>query len=315
MVRIEEMLRRGNYPNCRTMAEALEVSEKTVARDVETMRDQMGVPIEYEASRHGYYLGEGAGRVPAVRLTEGELLALFLAGRVLGPLKGTSFGRQVEMAIHKIALYSEDSFDVEWEDLRQAVSVKEDPRVIMDAEVFATLEEAVRESRVVGFKYRKPGAGRWLERRVRPYHLRAVGGGWYLFGYDERRKAERTFALARMREVEATGERFERPESFSAEGWLQGSFGVFGDRNDKEKRVKLRFDPFAAQFVRERNWHGSQVIEEETDGGLVLTLRLGSIAEVERWVLSWGEHVEVLAPAALRRRIGRVAEMMLERAK
>lgn len=315
MLRIEEMVRRGGYPNCRTMAEKLEVSEKTVARDLEMMRDQMGFPIEYEATRHGYYLREGDGGVPVMRLTEGELLALFLAQRVLGPLEGTSYGQRVQEAINKIALYGEDSFDVKWEEVRGAVSVKEDPQVLLDAEIFATLEEAVRGRRVVSFRYQKPGAGRWTARRVRPYHLRAVAGGWYLFGHDERRKAERTFALTRMRDVAKTGDGFERPEDFSADGWLAGSFGVFGGRGKRERKVRLRFDPFAAQFVRERRWHASQVIEEETDGGLMLTLRLRTLEEVERWVLSWGEHVEVLAPVALRRQVGKVAEQMVEKAR
>ena len=44
MVRIQKMLGQSDFPNCRTMAKELEVSEKTVARDLEVMRDQMGVP-------------------------------------------------------------------------------------------------------------------------------------------------------------------------------------------------------------------------------------------------------------------------------
>jgi proteasome accessory factor B len=69
----------------------------------------------------------------------------------------------------------------------------------------------------------------------------------------------------------------------------------------------VRFDAFASQLVRERFWHSSQTMAERRDGTVELTLRLGSLEEVERWILGWGEHAEVLSPAALRRRIAAVA--------
>jgi proteasome accessory factor B len=57
------------------------------------------------------------------------------------------------------------------------------------------------------------------------------------------------------------------------------------------------------------------VIEEEVDGGLVLTIRLRALPEVERWVLSWGAHVEVLTPVELRRRVAEVARAILARSE
>jgi len=63
----------------------------------------------------------------------------------------------------------------------------------------------------------------------------------------------------------------------------------------------LRFDAFAARLVTERQWHPSQKIKHLVDGEIELTMTLGSLEEIERWVLSWGEHVQVLEPAALKR--------------
>jgi len=63
------------------------------------------------------------------------------------------------------------------------------------------------------------------------------------------------------------------------------------------------FSVAAGQLVRERIWHPSQKIQELADGGVELTLQLSSLHEIEPWVLSWGEHVRVLGPAELKKRV------------
>ena len=310
MLRIESRLREGGFPNCRTLSEELEVSEKTVQRDIDMMRDQIGVAVLYDRSQHGYYLGEGGASVPVVRLSEGELLALFLAEKMLGDLQPSRFASQVREAIQRISLYAEDSFDVEWDALKEVVSIAEGSVAPADAEVFTHLEKGVRDRREVSFFYKKPGQKRATKRRLHPYHLKSVNGGWYVHGYDPLREAMRTFALARMSKMTVLGAGFQRPEDYSAEEWLRGSFGVFEGDQGNVKIVRLRFDAFAGQHVRERKWHHSQEISERGDEGLELTLRLSALEEVERWVMSWGEHVEVLAPIALRRRMARYGEWL-----
>ena len=56
---------------------------------------------------------------------------------------------------------------------------------------------------------------------------------------------------------------------------------------------------FAARLVAERSWHESQRIRSKRDGSIVLELQLTGLEEIERWILSWGGHVRVLAPAEL----------------
>ena len=69
--------------------------------------------------------------------------------------------------------------------------------------------------------------------------------------------------------------------------------------------MRLRFDAFAGRLIEERTWHASQGIEGRPDGGLDLTMHVGVSPEVERWILGWGEHVEVLEPSSLRESIAR----------
>jgi proteasome accessory factor B len=136
---------------------------------------------------------------------------------------------------------------------------------------------------------------------VRPYHIASLENQWYLFGEDLDREQLRTFALPRMRNARATSTRFRRPADFSISKVLSGSFGVFS--GGKKHRVRLEFDEFAARLVSERTWHESQRMKPARGGSMILELELGGLEEIERWVLSWGSHVRVLAPKELASRV------------
>jgi proteasome accessory factor B len=79
--------------------------------------------------------------------------------------------------------------------------------------------------------------------------------------------------------------------------------------------VRIRFDPWAARLVSERLWHESQELRPLKGGGIELRLELAGLHEVERWILSWGEHAKVLAPKSLHRRIAAVAKLIAGRAE
>jgi predicted DNA-binding transcriptional regulator YafY len=72
MLRLHEWLMGERYPNCRKIAEEFEVSAKTVQRDVNFMRDQMGLPIEYDKGRFGFHYTRVVSGFPAVGLTPGK---------------------------------------------------------------------------------------------------------------------------------------------------------------------------------------------------------------------------------------------------
>jgi predicted DNA-binding transcriptional regulator YafY len=58
--------------------------------------------------------------------------------------------------------------------------------------------------------------------------------------------------------------------------------------------------------VAERSWHPSQIIEPQTDGGLIVRFRAGGRFEIVRWILGWGDAAEVLAPTDLRNHVASV---------
>jgi predicted DNA-binding transcriptional regulator YafY len=112
-----------------------------------------------------------------------------------------------------------------------------------------------------------------------------------------------------MRKVRDTKLRFCRPADFSITDHLGESLSVF--RGEDRQKVRIRFDEFAARLVSERRWHDSQKLRPLAGGGLEITMELGSLEEIRRWVLSWGAHAEVVEPAALKKQIRAAAQAIL----
>jgi len=77
--------------------------------------------------------------------------------------------------------------------------------------------------------------------------------------------------------------------------------------------VVLRFDPAAADYIREKRWHPSQELRDLAGGGLELRLKLSSLGEVQRWILSWGGSAQVVAPPELVESVRAAAERMAGR--
>ena len=311
MAYIHEQLQLDRHPNCSSVAAHFEVASKTIQRDIEFMRDRWQLPIEYDEVRHGYYYAQPVENLPLVTMTEGELVALLVAQKAVAQYAGTPFEAPLTNAFAKLTAQLDGPVSVALGAARHVFSFKAAGPARADLELFRRLSRAVLETREITFTYRGLGDARPARRQVQPWHLCCVDGQWYLIGHDIERAAKRTFALPRIAEVEITARTFPRPARFSIREHLGGSFGIIAGHGDF--RVRLRFDAWAAQLVRERFWHDSQELAERRDGGLELTLQLDSLAEVERWVLSWGEHVEVLTPKPLRQRIGEIGQQLAAR--
>jgi len=312
MMRMHARLQAGRYPNCRKLAEELEVSSKTVQRDLDFMRDRLGLPIEYDQLHFGFYYTEPVSSFPNVEISEGELVALYVGQKALAQYKGTSFEAPLSTAFRKITDGLRDTISVTWSDLDSAISFRSTGRTVADVHLFEQLSHAVFKQVEVRFDYKKPGATRYDQRCVQPYHLGCVENLWYLFAFDLDRTQLRTFALPRIRNVRVSKTRFRRPVDFSIGRYLEQSFGVFSRPTKTKHTIRISFDVFAAPRIEERQWHPSQKIKHLRNGGIELSLTLGNLEEIERWILSWGSHAQVLAPAELKERIAKTAAQLAD---
>lgn len=297
MLRIHQAIQSGAHPNTTTLAEELEVSTKSIQRDLDFMRDRLDLPIEYDALHRGYrYTGE-VGSFPTLQITEGELFALLVAEKALQQYRGTNFEKPLLSAFKKMAASLPDAVSLHLADWDQTISFRMRAEPVLNLEQFDALARAVSRREQLRIEYRKPGRRQAETRVIDPWHLANINGEWFLFAFDHLRNDLRTFVPARIRRAESTGRQFARPKRFSLEKRLRDSFGVHSGTGDHQ--VAVRFNEWAADYIREKKWHDSQVLKELPDGGLELRLRLSNLVEVERWILSWGRNARVLEPAEL----------------
>src|SRR3954462_10805395 len=301
MMRLHAALKARHFPNFQKIAAELEVSAKTIQRDIDFMRYRLGLPIDYHPQEFGFFYTEPVTAFPNIEVSEGEITALLVAQKALAQYQGTPFERPLQTAFRKLTDGLKDRVSFSWHDLEDAISFRSAGASVADLEMFETVSKGVLRCVELEFEYRKLESSDYEPRRVRPYHLGCLENQWYLFAEDLERRQLRTFALPRMRKVKLTTKGFRRPADFSIAQILSGSFGVHSA--GKKQRIQVQFDSFAARLVAERKWHESQRVRERADGSIILELELGGLEEIERWILSWGKHARVLVPHELATRV------------
>lgn len=310
MLRIHQAVQAGKFPNASTLARELEVSTKSIHRDIEFMRDRLELPLEYDAARLGYHYTEEVSAFPTVQITEGELFALLVAEKALQQYRGTNFEKPLLSAIRKMEQSLPDTISLNLSEIEQTISFRTRAEPILNLEIFEALAKATAHRRQIELAYRKPGRPESESRLVDPYHLANINGEWYLFAFDHLRNDIRTFVPARIQSVKQTGRTFERRHKFSLDQRLRDSFGVHSGHGQFD--VIVRFAPRVADYVREKKWHESQELRELKGGTVELRMRLSGLEEVERWVLGWGGDAKVVGPPELAASIKAAAKKMLE---
>lgn len=324
---IREGTRTGDYPNASDFSRELEVSWITVMRDLDFLRDDEGAPIEYDASRKGFYLADETWSLPPLQLNRKEIFAFSIARKLLAGFRGTALEMDMESVFGKIAESLEGKITVDLESMTDRFTVIGEDYVVQDPETWATVARFLNRQERIKMMYEKFNGeiGNYI---LEPYHLFAYHGNWYVVGNrigtsqptpdpseegnsmretawqeesSRRRNRLATFAVSRIQSVEGTGEHFEMPKTFDPKEHIEKAFGIV--RGDKVFRVRLLFSKNVSGYIKERVWHPDQRIVEKRDGCIELSFETAGWKELVRWVLSWQPDVKVLAPKRLRERV------------
>jgi len=265
--------------------------------------------IVWEPTSRIYYCEETYEYIPLLRVTGEEALSLALASKTFAAWQGTALGRALESVLTKVGQFSSGAISVPVSEIQSFLTTPqighEDDR---EHTWFGPLLEAIRLKRELNIHYKKPNARRSEQRTLWPLHLAYLDHHWALVSWDVRKKEPRKFLLHRMEQVERSGGRFNPPEEFDVQEYLRNSFGLF--TGDQVFNVSIRFDKLASSFIRERKWHSSQQIEEIGDGEILAHFKVSHLLDIQRWVLSWGSHAEVLKPKRLRTQISKELKVL-----
>ena len=272
----------------------LKVNRRTVYRDLDFLAQQ-GVPLWQENGTFGI---NRSLYQTTVRLTYHESVALVLAGLLLA----RTFDERnphVIAALRRLAITLPEPFTAQLERAaRQTQSQQSNHR---HTAVLEAISEGWGKGRKVKISYCSPTDNAVRERVISPYTLEATDAGIYVIGHDESTNEIRTFKLERLQSANILPEPYAIPKEFDPVAYLKNSWRIMSGPETVE--VHLRFSPEAAPFVRERNWHSSQIMDTDRDGCLLLRVDVADPREMLPWIRSWGAQVEVLAPDWLRERV------------
>jgi predicted DNA-binding transcriptional regulator YafY len=277
------------------LAARLEVTPRTVRRDVDRLR-LLGYPVEALPGRYGgYQLGRG-GHMPPLLLSDDEAVAVALGLRsaIDGSISGLEESAESTLSKLEQILPARLASRVRALHESTASMLYGGERPTVDAAHLVTLAGACSARERVRFAYTDKG-GRPSERLVEPIGLVRSGARWYLVARDVDRKDWRTFRIDRMATLEAVGTPFQiddRPDPVAlvAEGIALGSYPF-------RARVRIPLPVEEAMRVIPRTF---AVLEGE-DGTTVADIGSASLERMVGYLAGLNPPCEVLDPPELRR--------------
>ncbi|MEV5963869.1 WYL domain-containing protein [Kribbella sp. NPDC051952] len=297
----------------RELADELEVSLRTIYRDVEALA-AAGVPVYADQGRAGgYRLVEGY-RTKLTGLTEQEAAALFLVGM---PGAAAALGLTAETSAAELKLLAALAPDQR----DRAGQLKNRfhldlPAWYQDAEIsphLAAVADAVLHDRRVKVLYRRWEAPREVERVLEPYGLVLKNGAWYVVAATP--GGMRTYRVSNILELTATEEEFERTPGFELADFWQEHLDQFD---------QVRFTGYAVLRVsaglvaRMHDVSFPQLVkavagaERAEDGSVTVTLPIESIPNAAATLSRFGDGLEVLEPPELRTELANLGRTLTD---
>ena len=281
------------------LAERTGVTTRTIRRDLEALQTA-GFPL-YDEAHDGrkYWILEQKAfrRLDDTGFTLAELSALYFSRTLVECLSGTPFERDVRSAFDKLSAALTPGMKQFLDRMPLVMQAKAEPgaqaTAPRTAEV-ARLVEATMQHRRVTMRYHSFSSNREKTYTLEPYRLIFGPGGLYVIGMVPEYGGLRTFAVDRIEQISLTEERFE-PLELPDDAFAH-SLGVNQGTPD---RVEIEFAPKIARYIRERVWHPSQAIADSADGSLRITLNVVNDWALKSWILGFGGHARVVAPATL----------------
>jgi predicted DNA-binding transcriptional regulator YafY len=289
----------------RDLARKLEVSERTILRDMEAL-SSAGVPVVAGRGAGGGWSLLAEYETKLTGLTPEEIQSLFVS-RAPKLAADLGLARASEDAWTKLQVALPPTARRQADFMRRRVLI--DPRgwrnPAESASSLPVLLDALWRERQVRFLYdavlHETG-----ERTVDPLGLVARGSTWYLIA--NRNSELRTYRVSRMRQAETLDQPANRPADFDIAAYWERSATEFREKLPQYHGVFLA-KRAVMQWIRYRGWR----LEEETPQGEMVRVRLRFDAEAEalQFALSFGPDVELLEPAELRARVRDAAQGML----
>ncbi|NUS12208.1 MAG: YafY family transcriptional regulator [Streptomyces sp.] len=286
------------------LARRLDVTVRTVRRDVERLRE-LGYPVHATSgTAGGYRLGAGAA-LPPLLLDDEEAVVVALSLRTAagGSVEGIEETSARALAKLEQVLPSRLRHRVQ---AMQAVTVQPPrPGSTVAQDVLTALGAACRDHERLRFDYRDHG-GTASRRTVEPYRLVHHGRRWYLLAYDVDRDDWRTFRVDRVEPKTPAGPRFT-PRELPDDAAAYVAKGVTTRAYRFESRIVLHA---GADFLARHGWSGFGTVTALDDGTCELRTGFETLDALAMYVGMLGVDFEVVEPPELVGHLRAVADRL-----
>jgi len=303
LLSIMMLLQAKGRMSAESLAEELEVSVRTVYRDIDQL-SAAGVPVYADIGRNGGFALLDGWRTRLTGLTAPEARALFLSG-LPGPASELGLGDEVAQA--ELKLLAALPADWQMEATRMSSRFHLDPKGWFSSgprpDFLKAVAEAVWSDRRLTIRYDS-----WTqisEPTVEPLGLVLKGGIWYLVA--RRETGLRTYRLSQIQALTPLDEHFERPADFDLPRHWRESTTSF-EREIYIGTARLRATRRGVGRLKEISQRVKDAIEEQTltfgaDGFALLDVPIEEETWAAREMTRAGDEIEVLEPATLRERM------------
>ncbi|GAA2097058.1 WYL domain-containing protein [Actinomadura alba] len=291
------------------LAEELEVSVRTVYRDIEALH-AAGVPLYGDAGHSGGYRLLDGYRTRLTGLSAGEAEALFLSA-VPGPATMLGLGPALAAAQPKLLAALPSVLREQADRMRARFHLDAPGWYAEDDDVrhLPQVADAVWHGRVLDVRYRRWKEPTDVDRRLEPYGLVLKAGRWYVVAGP----GPRTYRIDQILDVTVREERFQAPEDFDLAGYWQRYQADFHARLHQGEAV-VRLAPSA---VSRLTGAAARALADtgtpEPDGWIRAVLPIESLDHAHRWFLAHGADIEILGPPELRARIAETSRALAAR--
>lgn len=290
------------------LAAAEGVSRRTLFRDLKLLHE-IGIKIEYDRQARRFRTTPGAV-FPAVSLRREEAISLQLLlqhAHATGILPDDDATR---IALAKFSAMLPEPTRNECTRALRFYDFVASPRASTSPvmELMWTFLGAMNNGMKVFIRFQSNETDGEVESVLHPYRLAFLAHRWRIAGHLEARKRTSLVPLGRITQATVLDKQFEIPSTFSLRKFLGNAWSI--QREGHVYRVRIVFDPAAADAAEDIQWHSSQRTSYNDDGCLVFEADVDGLNEIASWVLGYGEHARVDSPPELRRMVTRRIRLM-----
>ena len=312
LFKIEQAIQNLSYPSVARLEKELEVSRRTILRDIEELKLYYNAPIEYDRLRKGYYYSDNTYFVKNMMLTESEVFAITGILPLMERYNNTPLKDTITKVYETLSQMLPNQVEVQTSFMNDVEFIA-DPIPAIDEEVFNSVFKATKLHKIMSFDYRSISATTWKAHELYPYKIYNQKGDWYILGYSTKYKEFATFTLARMKNIRL-GEDFAPDPDYANKIHVDPSFGIWNTAT-KPQKIELLFDKSVNTYILERTWHKNQKCKQNEDGSVFLSFESNQLQETLYWLLRFGASVDVLNPPELQKMYKEEVSKMAKRLK